>query len=103
MEEEPGMFCEPFFDCGMVVSGVVVENKMTIKSLDLALLVNAEHQRVFGGIQVQANHIMEFLNETRIAAQFERTNQVGLPPMLLPDTLYGGGTQTHGRPHAPPP
>jgi len=72
-----------------------------VKSLDLALFVNAEYQCVFRRVEVQSDDIMELLNETRVAAQLERTNQVGLQTVLLPDTLYGGGTQTYGGRQAP--
>jgi len=72
-----------------------------IKSLDLALLINAEYQCVFRRVEVQADDIMKLLDEMRVPAQLERTNQVRLQAMLFPDTLHGGGTQTYGSRQAP--
>ncbi len=38
-----------------------------IQRLDLALLVQTQHQRLLGRIQIQAYHIREFLQEFRIS------------------------------------
>jgi len=38
----------------------------TVQSLDLALLVGAQHQRVFGRIEVQADDVFQFLRELGI-------------------------------------
>ena len=48
----------------------------TIQSLNLALLVHAQHQRVLGRIQVQADDVFQFLGKMRIVADLE-----GFDPM----------------------
>ncbi len=57
----------------------------SIESLNLALLIDAENQRFIGWIQVQADHVDEFLNELRIAADFERRQTMRLQTVALPD------------------
>src|SRR5215470_4159120 len=43
----------------------------TIQSLDLTFLVHAQHQSVFGRVQIQADDIFQFFRELRIAADLE--------------------------------
>jgi len=38
-----------------------------LQSLNLALLVHTEHDRLVGGIQIKPDHVGEFLEESRIA------------------------------------
>ena len=47
MEEEPGMFCEPFFYCGMIVSGVVIEDKMKSETLGCLSINGAQKPKEF--------------------------------------------------------
>lgn len=42
-----------------------------IERLDLALLVDAQHQRLVGRIEVEANHVGNLVGEFRIAGEFE--------------------------------
>jgi len=62
-----------------------------IQSLDLTLLIDAEDERMFGGIQIQSHHVIEFLEELGILAELEGSHQVGFEPMGFPDTLHQGG------------
>src|SRR5215470_19486391 len=43
----------------------------TIQGLDLTFLVHAQHQSVFGWVQIQADDIFQFFRELRIAADLE--------------------------------
>ena len=47
-----------------------------IKSLDLAFLVNTQHQGVFRRVEVKTDDIFQLLNEMRIVRQFEGFDQV---------------------------
>lgn len=49
-----------------------------LKGLNLALLVDAQHQRVFRRIQVQTDHIPHFLHEERIGRELEGLGAVRL-------------------------
>ncbi len=57
----------------------------SVQRLDLALLVDAQHQRLVGRIQVQAHDVAQFLDEPLVAAELEGLRQVGLETVLLPD------------------
>ena len=71
-----------------------------IESLNLALLVHAEHQSMFRRIEIQPNHILEFVNKSGIPAKLERANQVWFQPVLLPDASDGRRAQTYLNRHA---
>lgn len=47
------------------------ERLSAVEGLDLAFLVDAEHQGFVGRIQIQSHHVVEFLDETLVAAEFE--------------------------------
>src|SRR5450756_1468921 len=49
-----------------------------IERLDLALLINAEHQRLLGRVQVEADHVGELFGEERVARELERPDTVRL-------------------------
>src|SRR5439155_8764491 len=46
--------------------------------LDLALLVHAEHQRLVGGVEVEADNVADLLDEERIRREFEALGAVRL-------------------------
>ena len=50
----------------------------SVQRLHLALLVAAQHQRVFGRRHVQAHDVFELLDELGIARDFEAAHQVRL-------------------------
>ena len=43
-----------------------------VKGLDLALLVHAQHQRVHWRVEIEANHIAQFLDKLRVSRELER-------------------------------
>jgi hypothetical protein len=50
----------------------------SLQGLYLALLVHAKHKRLIRRIQIEADHVGEFLEEFRIARQLERLGAMGL-------------------------
>src|SRR4029077_15353084 len=63
--------------------------------LDLALLVNREHQCPVRRIKVETDDVRYLLDELLVVRQFERLGQMGLEPMRRPDALYAGVAQTN--------
>ena len=53
--------------------------------LHLGLLIDAEHDRGLGRVQVQADHVVHLLDEQRVAGEFEAVDHVRLGPEVLPD------------------
>ena len=47
MEEEARVFCDPFFDGGMAMSRVVVQNQMKIKGLGRLSINTAQEPKEF--------------------------------------------------------
>ena len=47
MEEESRVFCKPFFHCGMVVSRIVVEDKVKVKPLGRLSMNGAQKPKEF--------------------------------------------------------
>jgi hypothetical protein len=48
-----------------------------VQSLNLALLVHAQHQRVLGRVQVQTDDVLQFLGERWVVADLEVTRKGG--------------------------
>lgn len=61
-----------------------------IESLNLAFLVDGEHQGPIRGIEIEADHVVELLDELFVATDLERPNKMGLEAMLLPDAAHCG-------------
>jgi len=86
---------------GGAVSLVVVRHRATaarlhrqarlasVESLNLALFIDAEHQRLVGRVQVKADDVDELFNKLRIATHLERRHPVWPQPMLLPNPAHG--------------
>ncbi len=55
-----------------------------VQCLDLALLVDTQHQGLGGGIQVQPHHVAQLLHELRITTQLERRYPVRVQPVRFP-------------------
>jgi hypothetical protein len=53
----------------------------------LALLINAQHQRAVGWVQVWADNVAHLLLKLRIVGQFEALDSMGLHIMASPDTV----------------
>src|SRR3989454_2303211 len=76
----------------------------TVESLDLTLLVDAQHQRLVRRVQVQPDHIAQLPHEVGVAAQLERLRAVWLQTVGFPDAVDRGGAhslRTRPRAHAP--
>jgi hypothetical protein len=59
----------------------------TIQRLDLALLVNAQHQGMLRRVQVQPHNVSQLLHEPAIVAQLECADQMRLEAVGPPDTI----------------
>jgi hypothetical protein len=72
----------------------------SIQSLNLALLVGAKHDGVFGRVQIQAHDIFQLLDEVRIIAELEASHQMRLQSVGVPDAANAGfadaGRLRHG-------
>src|SRR6478672_5805819 len=63
-----------------------------VEGLDLALFVDAGHQRPAGWIEIEPNHVLHLGREVLVARDFERFDQMRLEPVLTPyplDTAVG--------------
>ena len=60
----------------------------TIESLNLALFIDRQDNGVRGRIDIEADHIAQFIDELRIVREFELANPVWLEPMGAPNTLH---------------
>ena len=61
-----------------------------VERLNLALLVDAEHQGVFGGIQIETHHIAHLLIKLRVSTELERADQMWFQAVRMPDALHRG-------------
>ena len=73
----------------------------SVQGLNLALLIDAEHQRFVGRVEVKADHVGELFNEPRIATHLERRHPVGLQIVLLPNSAHGRFADALGFGHHP--
>lgn len=60
----------------------------SIKSLDLALFVNADDQGLFRRIEVEADDVAHLLDKLRISREFERLRAVRLQGEGPPDPMH---------------
>ena len=68
-----------------------------IESLNLALLIHAQHEGVFWRIEIKPYYVLELLNKMGVSTQLEGANPVRLQPMVFPDALDTGWTQAYYR------
>ncbi len=61
-----------------------------IQGLDLALLINAQHDRLLRRVEVEPDDVGQLLAEPRIVRQLEGADTVRLQAVSVPDALYGG-------------
>ena len=59
-----------------------------VQRLNLGLLVHAEHQRLFRGVQVEADHVAHLVDELRITADLEGVDLMRLEPERFPDPAH---------------
>ncbi len=60
-----------------------------IQGLDLALLIDTEHDRVLQGIQVEPDDVGDLGDQFGIGGEFERLSTPGLDPMVAPHPGHG--------------
>jgi len=72
---------------GLTTGEVLAEEDRlrALERLNLRLLVDREHHRTGGPVQVETDHVDDLLHERRIGGQFERVSQVRLEVELVPD------------------
>jgi hypothetical protein len=70
-----------------------------IQSLNLALLVHAQHQRVFGRIQAQTDNVFQFLGELGIVADLKRFRAMRFQTVGAPDAAHAGFADADRRRH----
>ena len=73
----------------------------SIERLDLAFLIDTQHQGSVWWIQIKADNIGELLQELFISAELECLDQVRLEVVLLPNALNAHRTDTLCLGHAP--
>src|SRR6185295_16047764 len=64
-----------------------------IKGLDLALLVDAQHQSTLRGIEIKTDNVTDFVDKQRIAGKFKRLTAMRLQSESTPDPLHRAATQ----------
>jgi hypothetical protein len=60
-----------------------------IQRLHLALLVQTDHDRMVGRIQIQADDVAHLLDKLRVGRELERVDAMRLQPEGLPDARDG--------------
>ena len=93
--------------CGRAVALVVVGHRPSpprfhrqswlsaVEGLDLAFFVNREDDRVGGRIDVETDHVPEFLSELRIVRKLERPDTVRHELVGLEDALHRSQADPH--------
>ncbi len=64
-----------------------------IQRLNLRFLIERQHNRVVGRVQVEAHDVDQLVLEVRVVGDLEGLDQVGLQPPGLPLPLDGGPRQ----------
>ena len=64
-----------------------------IQGLDLAFFIHAEDDGMFGRVQIQAHHVLQFVLEVRVPAELKGPDSVGLQAMGGPDPLHECGVR----------
>ena len=72
-----------------------------IQRLDLALLIDPEHQAMRRGVEVKPDHVVQLVGKLRITAEFEGPQPVWGETMDAPDLLHRADRQTHDIGHRP--
>jgi hypothetical protein len=61
-----------------------------IEGLDSAFLIDAQHQRLFGRVEIKSDDILNLFGELRIVRQLEGLRQVRFEPVRSLDALHAG-------------
>src|SRR3984893_8266127 len=72
-----------------------------VERLDLRLLIDRQHQRVLGRIDIEADDVLDLGGKLRIVGQLERSHPVRLEAVRRPDPLYAVMADTGGFRHRP--
>jgi len=59
-----------------------------IQGLNLALLIGADYNAVLGRVQIQPDHVNQFLGKVGIITEFERAPQMRLQAGRTPDAIH---------------
>ena len=64
------------------------DRRGAIQRLDLGLLVDAEHDRALGRVEIQPDDVADLLDELRVLGELPRLLAVRLQPERLPDPVH---------------
>jgi hypothetical protein len=68
------------------IPGIISERRLGPgQGLDLGFLVDAEHHRGFGRVEVEPDHVVDLLHEHRVVGELESVLTVGLELERPPD------------------
>ena len=70
-----------------------------VERLDLALLVDRQHDGVGRRVDIEADDVAQLVDELRIVGQLELPPAVGLQPVRLPDAAHRAGADAGGLRH----
>lgn len=71
-----------------------------VERLDLALLIDRQHDGVSRQINIEADDVVQFVDELRIVGELELAPAVGPQPVRLPDAAHRAGADAgRGRHH----
>jgi hypothetical protein len=70
-----------------------------IQRLNLTLLVDRQDQRMLGRIEIEADNVLQFGGEIRIAADLEAFNTMRLQSVGVPDATHTGLADAHRASH----
>ena len=59
-----------------------------VERLDLALLVDREHQRLVRWVEIKPNDVLNLLTKLRVVGELEAARQMRLEPVRRPDALH---------------
>ncbi len=72
-----------------------------IERLDLAFLVDGQHQRLLRRVEVEADDILDLFGEVGIVGDLEALHEMRLEAIFGPDALYARVTDAHRFGHGP--
>ncbi len=62
----------------------------SVQRLDLRLFIDTQHEGFIRRIQIQTDHVGQFLNKPFVLGQLERLGSMGLQPMGIPYARHAG-------------
>jgi hypothetical protein len=73
----------------------------TVERLDLALLVDTQHEGSVRRAEVEADDILHLLDEPLVVRQLEPAREMGLQPVRMPNPPHTGVAEADGLGHRP--